>query len=112
MNDASAYFTLKMQMSDTLALFSCILVKAEIISRILSLYKSSVGSKFVKITINSSDINVSGVSAGYFVTNDLEILAGTMFSQIDFEEGKKAILVSDSFVEDVFNGDNKKAIRN
>ena len=72
----------------------------------------SVGIATVEIGKNSSDINVSGVSAGYFVTNDLEILAGTMFSQIDFEEGKKAILVSDSFVEDVFDGDNKKAIRN
>lgn len=72
--------------------------------------QNSIGTTSIELGKNSANVNLSGVTAGYFVTNDLEILAGHMFSKEDFEEGKNVILVSDKFVEKVFDGDNKKAI--
>lgn len=53
---------------------------------------------------------LAGVSAGYFVTNELTMLSGNMFSEIDFSEGKNVILVSDSFVDDVFDTDYKSVV--
>lgn len=72
--------------------------------------QNSIGTTCIEIGKNSANVNLSGVTAGYFVTNDLDILAGHMFSKEDFEEAKNVILVSDKFVENIFDGDNKKAI--
>ena len=70
----------------------------------------SVGTSQIEIGGKSSSVNVSGVTPGFFVTNELEMIDGSMLSANDFNEGKNAILVSDSFVDDIFGGDNKKAL--
>lgn len=72
--------------------------------------EQSIGQTTVEIKKNTASINVSGVSAGYFITNDLEIIEGSMFSKEDFSEGKNVILVSNKLVEDLFDGDNKQAL--
>lgn len=58
----------------------------------------------------SANVTPSGVSAGYFVTNDLTLLGGRMFSQEELENGKNVTLVSDKLVNKLFNGDVKKAL--
>ena len=58
----------------------------------------------------SVNVNPLGVSAGYFVTNDLTMLSGRMFSKEELESGKKVALVSDKLVNKIFNGDAKKAL--
>lgn len=58
----------------------------------------------------SANVNPLGVSAGYFVTNDLTMLSGRMFSKEELESGKKVALVSDKLVNKIFNGDAKKAL--
>ena len=69
-----------------------------------------IGNAAVEVGKNSSSIDLSGVTAGYFVSNNLKMVAGSMFSGEDFSDGKNAIIVSDSFVDDVFEGDSKKAL--
>ena len=72
--------------------------------------EQSIGSAEVSVNNKSSNLSLSGVTPGYFITNEKTMLAGHMFSQNDFEQGKNVIIVSDKFVEDVFDGDNKRAI--
>ncbi len=70
----------------------------------------TIGQTSVAVGKKSASVNVSGVSAGYFVTNKLEMLHGAMLSASDFAEGKNAILVADKLVEDLFDGDAQKAL--
>ena len=72
--------------------------------------EQSIGTTQVSVNKNSANISVSGVTPGYFITNEPKLLAGHMFSQNDFEQGKNVILVSDKFVESIFDGDNKKSL--
>lgn len=68
------------------------------------------GQTTVNIGRKSANVNVSGVTAGYFITNELTLLNGRMFSLEEFSEGKNTIIVSDKFVNKLFDGDNKKAL--
>lgn len=70
----------------------------------------SVGSGNIELNNKNANVSVYGVSAGYFITNELTILGGHMFSQTDFEEGKNVTIVSDKLVENIFDGDINKAI--
>lgn len=71
---------------------------------------SIVGSGQSKKGKNSANTQVIGVSAGYFIANDMTILKGGAFSEKDFEEAKKVAMVSDKFVNNIFDGDIDKAI--
>lgn len=70
----------------------------------------SVGTGNVDRNKNSSNVNIYGVTPGYFITNDINLLGGHMFSQNDFNEGKNTTIVSDKLVNNLFDGDIKKAI--
>lgn len=59
---------------------------------------------------NSSSIKLVGNSVGYYVTNKLTLIAGHMFSEIDFEERKNVAIVSDKLVTELFDGNNNKAL--
>ncbi len=72
--------------------------------------EQQIGSTNIEVGKKSMGVSVSGVSPGYFVTNRLEMLAGSMFSMQDFEEGKNSILVSDNFVKTLFEENNQKAL--
>lgn len=72
--------------------------------------EQSIGTTQVSINKNIANVTLSGVTPGYFITNELTMLAGHIFSQNDFEQGKNVIIVSDKFVEKLFDGDNKRAI--
>ena len=65
-----------------------------------------------KVTIGNDYANVSvlGVNDGYFTANNLTILAGNGLSEKALEGGKNVALVSDYFVENLYDGDNEKAI--
>jgi putative ABC transport system permease protein len=70
----------------------------------------TVGSGQSKNGKDSANTQVIGVSAGYFVANDLTFLKGGSFSERDFENAKKVGIVSDKFVNNMFDGDLDKAI--
>lgn len=67
----------------------------------------SVGSATLQNGKEESEISLMGVSVGYFVTNSVDIVEGAMFSDVDFSEERKSILISEDTAEDLF-GDNLK----
>lgn len=70
----------------------------------------TVGIGAAKDGNNSANVQVTGVSAGYFVANDMTYLKGGIFSSSDFDGAKKVAIVSDKLVSSMFNGDNDKAM--
>lgn len=70
----------------------------------------SVGRGIASNSGEEATINLIGNSVGYYVTNKLDLLAGNMFSQSDFENQKNVSIVSDKLVEKLFDGDNNKAL--
>lgn len=56
------------------------------------------------------DISATGVSAGFFLTNKVDIVAGKMFSSSDFDNKKYVCLVDETLVDKLFKGDADKAI--
>ena len=70
----------------------------------------SAGQSQIEIGNKIANVNVSGVSAGYFITNEIKLVSGRMFTGEEFTEGKNAIIVSDRFVNKLFDGDKKKAL--
>lgn len=70
----------------------------------------SLGHGEVPMGSKSASVTPSGVSVGYFVTNDLTLLSGRMFSQEELDEGKNVALVSDKLVNKLFDGDVKKVL--
>ena len=54
--------------------------------------EQSIGTTQVSINKNIANVTLSGVTPGYFITNELTMLAGHIFSQNDFEQGKNVII--------------------
>ncbi len=69
-----------------------------------------VGNGQVQNSNNTANINLYGVTPGYFITNELTMLGGHMLTGNDFEEGKRVAIVSDRFVNKLFGGDFDTAI--
>ncbi len=57
-----------------------------------------------------ANINATGVSLGYFVANDLDLVSGRYFSEQEFNEGSMVIMVSNKVVNNMFKGDCEGAI--
>ncbi len=70
----------------------------------------NAGSATVEDGKNSSKINIYGVPVGYFIPNSIEITAGNMMKAGDFENGRYVCLVSEDFVDDMYDGDYDGAI--
>ncbi len=70
----------------------------------------TVGNGTASKENKTANVSASGVSVGYFVTNELTLLGGRMFSEEEFENGKNTVIVSDKLVNKIFDGDFKKAL--
>ncbi len=57
-----------------------------------------------------ANIQVTGVSLGYFLANDPKLLQGRYFSGAELDEGRKVAMVSDIVVDNMFGGDKEEAI--
>ncbi len=64
----------------------------------------------VKWGSESTDINVMGVSAGYFVANDMTILAGTGITPELIAGRRNAIVVADTFCEKLLGLSPEEAV--
>ncbi len=62
----------------------------------------TVGSGTVTREGLSSKASVTGVTAGFFLTNSIDIEAGSFFSQADFADARKTCLLDVSTAEDLF----------
>ena len=69
-----------------------------------------VGSGEVSYQSISSDVSATGVSAGYFVTNAVDIKAGRMFNFSDFANQRNVCLVDNRIVNKLFDGNAENAI--
>lgn len=69
-----------------------------------------IGSGTASKENKNANVSASGVSVGYFITNELTLLGGRMFSEEEFESGKNTVIVSDKLVNKIFDGDLKKAL--
>ena len=65
-----------------------------------------------QITLGNRYANVSvmGASGGYFLSENVELVAGRFFSSRESTEKKMVGILSDRAVEKLFDGDNDKAI--
>ena len=70
----------------------------------------SVGSGDVEDGSLYANVSVSGVSNGYFVANNTTMLSGRYFSDREIENASMVALVSDKLVNNMFDGDNEKAV--
>jgi putative ABC transport system permease protein len=70
----------------------------------------SVGAGIAQNAKLYANVNVNGVNEDAYTTADLSILAGRDFLPIDYEKGKNVVVVSDKYVENMFDGDNQAAI--
>lgn len=57
----------------------------------------------------TSRVSLAGTTVGYFITSPIEIVAGTMLSQQDYNGQRRSCLVQESFAEDMF-GDVNSAV--
>lgn len=70
----------------------------------------TVGSGSSKSGNNSANVEVLGVNAGYFMAKDLTYLNGGTFADRDYEGTKSVAIVSDKYVDNMFQGDRQKAL--
>ena len=70
----------------------------------------SVGSVTVKEGRYESTISITGASQGYFVANEITMLAGNYFSSDDSAKGMNMALVTDQFVDDLYKIDYQDAV--
>lgn len=70
----------------------------------------SAGSTNVVKGRNNASISVTGVSLGYFTANDTTFLAGRKISYDESTKGRHVAIVSNKFVEDLFEGQLEDAI--
>ena len=57
-----------------------------------------------------ANVSVTGISMGYFVANDISVLAGHIFHRREMEDGGMVAMVSDKAVSNLFSGDKEAAI--
>lgn len=70
----------------------------------------SVGSTTIKTGNKEAKINITGVSQGYFVANEITMLAGSTFTAGEVSEGRNVALVTDRFVDDSFGSSYQDVI--
>ncbi|MCR4611036.1 MAG: ABC transporter permease [Lachnospiraceae bacterium] len=63
-----------------------------------------VGAGTAAYGSKDTNISVTGVSAGYFLTNSVEIKGGRMIGASDFSNVRNVCLVEQSLVDDLFDG--------
>ena len=71
---------------------------------------NNAGSGTVTNKNNSQSVILTGTSTGYFVTNSIDILAGNMFSENDYNEHKRVAMVSKDFIDDLYEVEYSEVI--
>lgn len=73
-------------------------------------FTESVGSGTAEDGSLYANVNIIGVNQGYVDFHELTILSGRNLIEIDQEKGKNVAVVSDKLVENMFDGEYKKAL--
>ena len=75
-----------------------------------TLLSSSVGSGTAIDGDLYAYVNVTGYNEDYMEYTDLDLLAGRTFIEQDYEDAEKVCIVSDYFVNNMFDGDTSAAL--
>ncbi len=94
------------------------LISEEMIEDLVNKFPEEIYAINVYMDMNSnityddktSNSIIYATSAGYFVTNKLNMIAGSMFSAHNWEGNDRVIIVSDKFVDKMLDGDYQGAI--
>ena len=70
----------------------------------------SAGAGVVNQGTDYANVSIEGVNADAYASAKVDLLAGREFIDVDYSKGKKVCIVSDKFVENLYGGDNKKAL--
>ncbi len=57
-----------------------------------------------------SNVSVVGTSMGYFAANETDMLSGRSFTERELEEGKMVALISEKTVNNMFGGEQERAV--
>lgn len=95
------------------------LISIEMINKLYDTYKDQIraitvfdimGSGQATLGKEYANVTVGGVSAGYFASEDHDMIAGSLFSEKDLNEGRSVCIVSSVVTDNLFGGDLDKAI--
>ncbi len=95
------------------------LIKKEYIEELLAAFpeeikgisiESVLGTAKVEKGRNYANVRIIGVTPGYFMANNIKMQYGNELSDKAYMEGKSVCLVSDHFVNNMYDGDSSKAI--
>ena len=95
------------------------LITDEMISKLKSQMKTkvksvaineSIGNGTIKDGSDYANITLEGINAGFFSSTQIKLLAGRHIKASDLSGTKNVIMVSDKVVENMFEGDTKKAL--
>lgn len=62
----------------------------------------SAGGGTAKYRDVSKRVSLAGTTVGYFITSPIDIVAGSMLSQMDYENQRMSCMVEESFAENMF----------
>ena len=62
----------------------------------------SAGNGTAKYKEDSARVSLTGTSVGYFLTSPINIVAGSMLSQMDYENQRMSCLIEKRFAKDLF----------
>ena len=70
----------------------------------------SAGSGTAQVADKNARVSLTGTSVGYFITSPIDIVAGTMFSEMDYNNQNMVCLIDKGLVDDLFAGDMNAAV--
>lgn len=70
----------------------------------------SVGTGEIQQGRIVENVNVNGTSLGYFLANDVNLLAGAFFSEKELQDGAMVALISENAISELFDGDPEAAV--
>lgn len=70
----------------------------------------SVGSGTVESGSDYANISITGINDEYFESQSITLLAGRKITKADVDGKKNVIMVTDKVVDNMFDGDNDKAL--
>lgn len=70
----------------------------------------SAGSGTAQVADRTARVSLTGTSVGYFITSPIEIVAGTMFSPLDYNNQNMVCLIEEGMVDNLFEGDARGAV--
>ena len=64
----------------------------------------------ISVEGNDATVTVIGTNVGYYIPNKVDMVAGTMFSALDFTDGHMVCLANKKMIDELYDGDYEGAI--